>query len=186
VAATRPERKIISTRSYIAAACIGALFTGTGVAAGSSSRQADAREIYSAFTMLARKAPTTHRCGVYTVTKATYTAQSTSPDPRLAGAVTFVAKLVLNGEGTGLATGRLTIRDRRKRIRMRGTLRGVVSRRSDVSGILSGSLRRPNALLLANVSMFLYPGFRQAVVRVGLYDSKNSAVAYSLGKCGGA
>ncbi|MBD0329567.1 MAG: hypothetical protein ICV64_05635 [Thermoleophilia bacterium] len=161
------------------------LFTGTAVAAGSAQRAADARAIYSAFDLNARESPRTTRCGAYTVTRATYTGRASSPDPRLAGRVTYVGRVVTNGRGAGFASGSLTFRDRRNRIRMRGTLRAVVSQGNSVHGIVTGRLRRPNALLLANISLFFHPNYSFAGVRLGLQTAPNSAVAYSaLGRCG--
>ena len=172
-------------RSYIVAGCAVALFVGTGVAAGSASRQADARAIFSAFTVNAQTQLRSSRCGPYVVTRGRWTGRATSPDARLAGGVVLTGKLAMNGQGTGIATGRLTIRDRRGRLRMRGDVRAVVTKRINVHGIVTGRLRRPNALLLANISLFFEPNLTFAGVRLGLASADNAAVAYSaLGKCG--
>ena len=152
----------------------------TSIAAAVPQRAETARPVYSAFSVTASRAPAKVRCGPYTVSRATYVGRATSPDPRLAGTATLRAKLATNGaRGDGVLTGVLTIRDRRRKVRMRATVNGVVYRHVSVTGILTGRLMSPNALFLANVTMFFDPRLRFAGVRVGLNSGQNWGVAYS-------
>ncbi len=164
---------------YVGAATALSLVSATAIGAASFERRAAATPLYSAFSVVAQRRPAIVRCGGYRITRATYTGRATSPDPRLAGRVTLRAQLITNpATGDGVARGVLTIRNPRRRLRARANLAGVIVRHVNVNGILSGRLVRPNALLLANVTLFFDPRLRFAGVRVGLNTGENSAVAY--------
>ena len=175
----------ITRGTYIVAACALTVFTMTGAAAGSAARQASSKAVFSAFSLFANGSLAKNRCGSYVVTRGTYTGRSTSPDQRLAGTVTFRGRIVADAAGSGLATGRLTVRDGARNVRMSGDLRGVVSGGRTVGGIVSGSLKGPPALLLANVSLVFGPDLRSATAKLGLEVAHSSGVAYPrLGRCG--
>jgi hypothetical protein len=151
----------------------------TSVASAAPS-QGDPGVIYAAFNLLSRGKLDTRRCGPYSVTSGTWTAVSASPDPRLGGNVTFQAKIAVDPDtGLGFTRGSLRIRDRSRRLRLASVVSGVNSNRSTVNGIVSGTLYRPGALLLANVTMVFNENFTFAAVRFGLEDGRNSAIAYS-------
>lgn len=136
--------------------------------------------IYAAFSLLKNGKLTTRRCGVYTVTSASYSGRSASPDPRLAGAVTYTGRVALaRGSTSGVASGTMTLRDSRRRVRMRASVSGVVTQATVVNGLVSGKLADPNALLLANITMIFDDELGFAAVRLGLESGVNSAVAYS-------
>ena len=136
--------------------------------------------IYAAFSILPKGKLTTKRCGPYVVTNGTYQGTSTSPDPRLAGTATNVGKIAVDpATGLGFMRGTLRIRDRRKVLRLNSTIAGVNSNKVTVNGIVTGTLFRPNALLLANVTIQFNENFTYGAVRLGLEDGRNSAVAYS-------
>jgi hypothetical protein len=121
------------------------------------------------------------QCRGYVVTKARYTGRSTSPHPRLQGTVTLNAQFATNARRRdGFATGQFTIRDSRRRVRARATLQAVISRGTEVNGILTGRLMNPGARLLANVSLFFHSAeFTFAIFNLGINQGPNSAVAYS-------
>jgi hypothetical protein len=122
----------------------------------------------------------TKRCGDYTVTSGRYIAPSASPDARLAGTAVFVGRIAVNPRtGLGFTRGTLTIRDRRKAVRLRGTLTAVNSNKVTMNGIVAGSVFRPNALLIANVTIQFNENFTFGAVRLGLEEGRNSAVAYA-------
>jgi hypothetical protein len=156
------------------------LVLATGLAAASPRRAAGPGVIYAAFSILPNGKLATKRCGPYVVTTGTYTGASASPDPRLGGTATLVAKIAVDpSTGLGFTRGTLKIRDRRRVLRMSSTIAGVNSNKVTVNGIVAGSLFRPNALLLANVTIQFNENFTFGAVRLGLEDGRNSAVAYS-------
>jgi hypothetical protein len=63
-------------------------------------------------------------------------------------------------------------------VTMRSTMRGVVSFQQVVNGVLMGSLFRPNALMIANVTMDFNDNLTFAAVRFGMEDGSNTAVSY--------
>jgi hypothetical protein len=151
----------------------------TGVASAAPV-QGDPGVIYAAFNLLGRGKLNNKRCGPYSVTSGTWTAPSASPDPRLAGNVTLQAKIAYDPDtGLGFTRGTLRIRDRRGTLRLSSSVFGVNSNKVVVNGIVTGNLFRPNALLLANVTMVFNENFTFAPVRLGLEDGRNSAIAYS-------
>jgi hypothetical protein len=147
---------------------------GAATAAASS-----AEPIYAAFAMVANGKLTAKRCGGYVVTSGMYSATSTSPDPRMAGRVVFAGRIAVNAGGTtGVARGQFVIRDRQRRIRMRANLLGVVSNRGTVNGVVMGKLSRPDARLMANVTIVFDEVLRFGAVRLGLESGLNTGVAY--------
>jgi hypothetical protein len=169
----------ITPPTPILAAAVGLIFA-TGVAAAAPDRQTGPGVIYAAFSILPSGKLTTKRCGPYSVTSGTYTGASASPDARLAGTATFVARIAIDPtRGLGFTRGTLRIRDRRRGLRLNATVAGVNSNRSTMNGIVTGTLFGPNALLLANVTIQFNENFTFGAVRLGLEDGRNSAVAYS-------
>ena len=163
-----------------------ALPAGLGAAAVEQTQtQASPQPIYAAFSLLKQGKLTMKRCGGYTITTGTYTGRSSSPDPRLAGSVTYTARIALHPGGTtGVATGTLTIRDSARAVRMRSTVNGVITERSVVNGNVVGSVFVPTARLLANLTMVFDDQLSFAAVRLGLDTGKNSAIAYpAIPKC---
>jgi hypothetical protein len=155
------------------------LILATGVAAAAPQRETAPGVIYAAFSILPSGKLSTKRCGPYTVTSGTYTAASASPDARLAGTATFVARIAIDPRTTlGFTRGTLKIRDRRKAVRLTATVAGVNSNNA-MNGIVTGTLFGPSALLLANVTIQFNENFTFGAVRLGLEDGRNSAVAYS-------
>jgi hypothetical protein len=156
------------------------LVLATGVAAASPKRAGGPGVIYAAVSILPNGKLATKRCGPYVVTSGTYTGASTSPDPRLAGTATLVGKIAVDPTtGLGFMRGTLRIRDRSKVLRLSSTMAGVNSNKVTVNGIVTGTLYRPSALLLANVTIQFNENFTFGAVRLGLEDGRNSAVAYS-------
>jgi hypothetical protein len=67
---------------------------------------------------------------------------------------------------------------------MRSTLNGVITQRSAVNGLVTGTLYNPGALLLANVTMVFDEVLGFAAVRLGLESGQNSGIAYPpIPKC---
>jgi hypothetical protein len=162
----------------LAAALVLAL--ATGIAAASPEREVGPGVIYAAFSILPSGKLATKRCGPYVVTSGTYKGTSTSPDPRLAGTATIVGRIAVDPTtGLGFTRGTLKIRDRRKVLRLNSTIAGVNSNKVTMNGIVSGTLYRPSALMLANVTIQFNENFTFGAVRLGLEDGRNSAVAYS-------
>jgi hypothetical protein len=158
-----------------AAALMLCIPTGLGAAAHTLS---SAEPIYAA-AVLTTKKTTVRRCGGYTVTSAIYTGLSNSPDPRMAGRMTFAGRVAVNSGGTsGVATGQFVVRDRQRRIRMRANLRGVVTQRSTVNGVIMGTVSRPRAQLMVNITIQFDEVLKFAAVRLGLESGLNSGVAY--------
>jgi hypothetical protein len=150
-----------------------------GLSAATRQRVGSAEPIYAAVAIVATGKPIVRRCGGYTVTTARYTGNSNSPDPRMAGKVAFAGRFAVNTGGTsGVATGQFVIRDRRNRIRMKANLRGVMTQRTTVNGIVSGSLSLPSARLIVNVTIVFDEILRFGAVRLGLESGANSGVAY--------
>jgi hypothetical protein len=148
-------------------------------AAAAPMRTSGPQPIYAAFSLLKQGKPTTRRCGTYRITRGTYTGRSASPDPRLAGRVTYTGRIALSsGSTSGVASGTMTLRDSRNRIRMRANVSGVVTQSTTVNGLVTGSLMRPSALLLANVTIVFDEELGFAAVRLGLENGANSGVAY--------
>jgi len=164
-------------RPVITAAALMLLIPGALSAATAGA--ASAQPIYAAFAMVANGKLTTKRCGGYTITSGAYGGNSTSPDQRMAGRVAFAGRVAVNSSGSsGVATGQFVIRDRQRRIRMRANLRGVVTNKVVVNGIVTGTLSRPQGLLMANVTIVFDEVLRFGAVRLGLESGLNSGVAY--------
>jgi hypothetical protein len=165
-------------RSIIIAAGM-LLLVPSGLTAAASRSVATAQPIYAAFAVAAPRRPQPQRCGVYEIFRATYTGNSTSPDARLAGSIVLTGRIVVNASGTtGIANGTIVIRDARRIVRFRGTMRGVLTERSTVNGLVTGTVFRPTALLLANVTIVFDEVLRFGFVQFGLESGRNSAVAY--------
>jgi hypothetical protein len=151
----------------------------TGLSAAVARPKASPQPIYAAFSLLKQGKLTMRRCGNYSVTTGTYSGRSSSPDPRLAGSVTYTGRIAFQPGGTtGVASGTLTIRDSGRNVRMRATVTGVITERSAVNGVVTGSLMNPAARLLANVTMIFDEELGFAHVLLGLESGKNSAIAY--------
>ena len=150
----------------IAAALSLSIPSGLG-AATPAQLSASAEPIYAAAAIVPNKKPVVRRCAGYTVTSAIWSGNSNSPDPRMAGRMTFAGRIAVNTGGTsGVATGQFVIRDRQQRIRMKSNLRGVVTQRTTVNG------------LTANVTIVFDEILRFGAVRLGLEQGANSGVAY--------
>jgi hypothetical protein len=160
------------------------LLVPAGLSSAMPAAQANAQPIYTAFSVLRHGKLRQRRCGPYRVTTGTYTGRATSPDPRMAGDVTYVAELAINSGGsTGVARGTITIRDSRSAIRMRSNLWGVITNGGTVNGFIMGKLFGPPALLMGNLTMVFDDRLGFAAVRLGLEGGANSAVAYSPYRC---
>ena len=101
----------------------------SGLSAAVAQTEASPQPIYAAFSLLKLGKLTTKRCGGYSITTGTYTGRSSSPDARLAGAVTYTGRISSPGGTTGVATGTLTIRDSARRYGARA-VNGVITERS--------------------------------------------------------
>ena len=170
----------------IAAASVLVLALPAGLSAAAVAQtQASPQPIYAAFSLLKQGKLSSKRCGGYSITTGTYTGRSSSPDARLAGSVTYIARIALHPGGTtGVATGTLTIRDSARTVRMRSIVNGVITERSVVNGNVVGSVFNPAARLLANLTMVFDDQLGFAAVRLGLETGKNSAIAYpAIPKC---
>jgi hypothetical protein len=151
----------------------------SGLSAAVARTEASPQPIYAAFSLLKLGKLSSRRCGGYSITTGTYTGRSSSPDARLAGAVTYTGRIALHpGGSTGVATGTLTIRDSARAVRMRASVNGVITERSEVNGNVVGSVFNPTARLLANLTMVFDDQLSFAAVRLGLETGKNSAIAY--------
>ena len=172
-------------RVPIAAVVALVLVLPTGLSAAVRRPNSSPQPIYAAFSLIQQGKLVTRRCAGYLVTSGTYTGRSASPDPRLAGVVTYIGWVAFNQGGTtGVARGTLTIRDAARTVRMRSTFVGVVTERSAVNGFVSGTLAGPAARLLANVTMVFDDELSFAAVRLGFESGKNSAIAYpAVPKC---
>jgi hypothetical protein len=160
-----------------------ALLVLTGLA-GASRQNNGAQSVYAAFPLLSHGTTKSRRCGSTVVTTGTLTGIATSPDPRLAGRATLKATLGVNpATGYGYASGTLTVRDGRKRVRLTGKLVGVVSQTNVVNGIVTGRLSSPGALLIANLTIVFNENYTFAAVRMGVESGANSAVAYVAPRC---
>jgi hypothetical protein len=166
------------------AVAAGALAFGVlaAVPAGAAPTQlsANAQPVYFASSLfLQRGTRRDRRCGPYRITTATYVGTTITPEPRLQGTLTYRARLVINNGGThGIATGTFTVRNGRGVVGMRSTMRGVVGFQQVVNGVLMGNLFRPNALMIANVTLDFNDNLTFAAVRFGMEDGANSAVSY--------
>jgi hypothetical protein len=169
----------------VAAAGLLVLALPTGLGAALARTEASPQPIYAAFSLLKQGKLTTKRCGGYLITTGTYAGRSSSPDARLAGAVTFTGRIALHPGGTtGVATGTLTVRDSARKVRMRASVNGVITERSEVNGNVVGTVYDPTARLLANLTMVFDDQLSFAAVRLGLETGKNSAIAYpAIPKC---
>jgi hypothetical protein len=148
-------------------------------AAARTVTQTSAEPIFAAAAIVATKRPKVRRCGGYTVITALYTGNSNSTDARMAGRMTFAGRIAINSGGSaGVATGQFVIRDRQRRIRMRANLRGVVTERVTVNGVVMGTVSGPDRQLIANVTIQFDEVHRFGAVRLGLESGLNSAVAY--------
>ena len=172
-------------RFPIAAMVVLLLALPSALTAAVGRTEASPQPIYAAFSLLKQGKLTTKRCGGYVITTGTYAGRSSSPDARLAGAVTFTGRISLHPGGTtGVATGTLTIRDSARRVRMRASVNGVITERSEVNGNVVGTVYDPTARLLANLTMVFDDQLSFAAVRLGLETGKNSAIAYpAIPKC---
>ena len=167
------QRVLIATLVVLLLALPSALSAAVG------RTKASPQPIYAAFSLLKQGKLSSKRCGGYSITTGTYTGRSSSPDPRLAGSVTYTARIALHPGGTtGVATGTLTIRDSARTVRMRSTVNGVITERSVVNGNVVGSVFVPTARLLANLTMVFDEQLSFAAVRLGLETGKNSGIAY--------
>ena len=157
-------------------------FVGVGAAAPLQSR--GPQPIFTGFALVKRGTLTTVRCGPYRITRGTYTGRATSPDPRVAGNVTYTGQVARAERGSyGVATGGLVIRDARGRVRMRGGLTGVFNELT-VNGLIAGRLFAPNARLLANVTLVFDDELGFAAVRLGMESGANTGIAYpAVPKC---
>lgn len=172
-------------RSTCIAAGALVIVVASGVAHASAPQQTGGTVVYSSFSIAAQRPLSVARCGAYVVTRGTYGGTSTSPDRRLAGATTIRMRFVVrNGTGRGFATATIVVRDTQRKVRLRGSITGVVSKRTVVTGIVRGRLFRPNARLLANTTFLFNSARTFAVVRLGVDVAENAGVAYGpLGKC---
>jgi hypothetical protein len=162
----------------IAAALALSIPNGLSAAAPAATRTS-AEPIFAAAAIAATKKPKVRRCGGYTVTTALYTGNSNSTDARMAGRMTFAGRIAVNSGGSaGVATGQFLVRDRQRRIRMQANLRGVVTQGVTVNGVVMGTVSRPAARLMANVTIVFDEVLRFGAVRLGLETGLNSAVAY--------
>jgi hypothetical protein len=162
----------------IAAALTLSIPSGLG-AAVPAQLSSSAEPIYAAAAILANKRPVVRRCGNYTVTTAIYSGPSNSPDPRMGGRMSFAGRIAVNTGGTsGVATGQFVIRDRAGRIRMKANLQGVVTSRTTVNGVVTGTVSRPFAQLIANVTIVFDDVLRFGAVRLGTESGLNTGVAY--------
>lgn len=140
---------------------------------------ATAQPIYAAAALVANSRPVVRRCNGFTIISARWSGNSVAGDQRMAGRMTFAGRIAVNTAGSsGVATGQFVIRDRRQNIRMRANLTGVVTNRTVVNGVVSGTLRNPNARLTANITIVFDEVHRFGAVRLGLESGLNSAVAY--------
>jgi hypothetical protein len=163
----------------IAAALLVVLLV-TGMASAASRRAQAPGVIYAAFSLLKQGKAASKRCGPYVVRGGVFTGTSASPDPRLAGKATFEGRFAVDTRtGLGFTRGTLKIRDGGRRLRASAVVQGVNTNTTTVNGIVAGTLFRPSALLLANVTMVFNENFTFGVVRLGLEDGRNAAVAYS-------
>ncbi len=155
-----------------------ALALPAGLAAATAQLSQGPQPIYAAFSLIKEGKGRTQRCGEYTITTATYTGTSVSPDPRLAGPAVYSSRIsALKGKPTGVATGTLTIRNS-GRVRLRANLTGVMTQGIVVNGIAAGTLSAPTAMLMANVTIVFDDRQSVAVFRLGLESGANTAVAY--------
>jgi hypothetical protein len=169
----------------IAAALVLVLVLPAGLSAAVARTEQGPQPIFAAFSLLKQGKLTMKRCGSYLITTGTYTGRSSSPDVRMAGAVTFTGRISLHPGGTtGVTTGTLTVRDSAGRVRMRSSVNGVITERSEVNGNVVGWVYDPTARLLANLTMVFDDQLSFAAVRLGLETGKNSAIAYpAIPKC---
>ena len=172
-------------RFPIAAMVVLLLALPSTLTAAVARTEASPQPIYAAFSLLKQGKLSLKRCGGYSITTGTYAGRSSSPDARLAGAVTYTGRISLHPGGTtGVATGTLTIRDSARRVRMRASVNGVITERSEVNGNVVGTVYDPTARLLANLTMVFDDQLSFAAVRLGLETGKNSAIAYpAIPKC---
>jgi hypothetical protein len=97
----------------------------------------------------------------------------------MGGRMSFAGRIAVNTGGTtGVATGQFVIRDRQGRIRMKANLQGVVTSRTTVNGMVTGTVSRPFAQLIANVTIVFDDVLRFGAVRLGTESGVNSGVAY--------
>jgi hypothetical protein len=148
--------------------------------AAPSQISANAQPVYFATSLfLQRGTRRDRRCGPYRVTTATYVGTTITPEPRLQGNASYRGRIAINNGGThGVATGTFTIRDGRGTVRMRSTVRGVVSFQQVFNGVFLGSLFRPSALMTGNVTMDFNDNLTFAAVRFGMEAGANTAVSY--------
>jgi hypothetical protein len=162
------------------AASVALLVVATAITAAPRRTQI-ARSVYAAFSLVSKNRPTTTRCGSYAVTRTTLEGVATSPEPSLGGRARMIAKVALNrSTGYGFITGTLVIRSGRT-VRLRATLRGVISNSTVANGLVVGTFADRTALL-ANVSLIFNENFSFVAVRLGIETGQNSAVAYPVGR----
>ena len=148
--------------------------------AAPSQISANAQPVYFAASLFLQKGTRRdRRCLPYRVTTATYVGTTITPEPRLQGQASYRARIAINNGGThGVATGTFTIRDGRDIVRMRSTVRGVISFQQVFNGVFLGTLFRPNALMTGNATMDFNDNLTFAAVRFGMESGANSAVSY--------
>lgn len=174
----------MSGRAYIVAACAVALTTLTAVAAGAARNSQTAEPIFSAANVLAFGDVKTRRCDGYTVTRGTYTGRANSVDARLGGSLVLKVKVSARADGSGVATGKLTIRDKNRKLRAKASVHGVVSNHATVVGLLSGKLYVPNASMLATTTVAFDQRFTTAGVRIAIGAAPGVGVVFGkLPKC---
>ena len=97
--------------------------------------------------------------------------------------MTFAGRIAVNTGGTsGVATGQFVIRDRQNRIRMKSN-QGVVTARTTVNGLVMGTVSRPSAQLVANLTIVFDEILRFGAVRIGLEQGANSGVYPAVPSC---
>lgn len=166
--------------TIVIAASVSLLVVATAITAAPRRVQV-AHSVYAAFSLVSKTRPAATRCGTYAVTRTTLEGVATSPEPNLGGRATMTAKVALNrSTGYGFVTGTLIIRSGRT-VRLRASLRGVISNSTVANGLVSGTFVDRSALL-ANVSLIFNENFSFVAVRLGIETGQNSAVAYPVGK----
>jgi hypothetical protein len=166
--------------TFVIAASLSLLVVVGGITAAPRRTQV-AHSVYAAFSLVSNARPATTRCGTYVVTRTTLAGVATSPEPNLGGRATMTAKIAVNrSTGYGFVTGTLVIRSGGT-VRLRASLRGVISNSNVANGLVTGTFADRSALL-ANTSFIFNENFSFVAVRLGIETGQNSAVAYPVGK----
>jgi hypothetical protein len=120
--------------------------------------------------------------GTYMQTKATYTGDSTSADPRLAGTLTIRAKTVYNTTtNLGYVEGVFRVESASGHA---GGMFAAVDTAGALAGFMSGKAKDPRAKLLANFSATFDPATGFSAGQLGSGSSPDTAVVAS-GSCSG-